>query len=142
MSVLTVFAGLSALALALIAGSASSQALIRPLDPNSPVHVIAHVDVTPDRTAQAMAAIRSYVAAARRQSGAIREEAIEEPRPNHFDLIEVWRDQAAYQAHEANPATIRFHDAIAPWRASPFEERLGTSITPPTPASARPGPGR
>ena len=55
---------------------------------------------------------------------------MEELRPNHFDLIEVWRDQAAYQAHAASPTTIRFHDAIAPWRARPFEERLGTDIAP------------
>ncbi len=112
------------------AGPASSQALIRTPHPGLPVYVTVHVDVTAEHTAQALPAIWAYVEAAQREPGAVRLEAVEELRPNHFDLIEVWRDQAAYQAHAASPATIRFLDAIAPWRASPFEERLGTSIAP------------
>ena len=112
------------------AGPASSQALVRTPDPSLPVYVTAHVDVTAEHTTQALTAIQAYVEAARREPGAVRVEAMEELRPNHFDLIEIWRDQAAYQAHAASPTTIRFHDSIAPWRASPFEERLGTAITP------------
>ncbi len=124
-------AGLAVLATwSAAAGPASSQALTRTPDPSLPVYVAAHVDVSDEHTAQAMAAIRAYVEAARREPGAVRLEAVEELRPNHFDLLEVWRDQPAYQAHAASPATIRFHDAIAPWRASPFEERLGTPIAP------------
>ena len=122
--------GLWAAASLAAAGPASAQALTRTPDPNVPVYVTAHVDVTAEHMAQTLAATRTYVEAGRREPGAVRLEAVEELRPNHFDLIEVWRDQAAYQAHAASPATIRFHDAIAPWRASPFEERLGTSIAP------------
>ena len=111
-------------------GSSSSQPLTRTPDPALPVYVAAHVDVTVEHTAQALAAIRTYVAAARREPSALRVEAMEELRPNHFDLIEVWRDKAAYQAHAVSPTAIRFHDVIAPWRGSPFEERLGTPIEP------------
>ena len=75
-----------------VAGPASSQALTRTPDPSLPVYVTAHVDVSDEHTAQAMAAIRAYVEAARREPGAVRLEAVEELRPNHFDLIEVWRD--------------------------------------------------
>ena len=111
-------------------GSSSSQPLTRPPDPALPVYVAAHVDVTVEHTAQALAAIRTYVATARCEPGAVRIEAMEELRPNHFDLIEVWRDEAAYQAHAAGPTAIRFHDVIAPWPESPFEERLGTPVEP------------
>ena len=120
--------GLWAAASLAAAGSASAQALTRTPDPNVPVYVTAHVDVTAEHTAQTMAAIRTYVETARREPAQVRLEAVEELRPNHFDLIEVWRDQADYQAHAASAATIRFHDVIAPWRASPFEERLGTAV--------------
>ena len=74
-----------------------------------------------------MAAIRICVEAARREPGAMRLEAMQETRPNHFDIIEVWRDDAAYQAHEASPATISFHDAIAPWREVPSRSDWGRS---------------
>ena len=64
------------------------------------------------------------------EPGALRVEAVQEARTNHFDLIEVWRDRAAYEAHAASAATIRFHDTIFPWRGSPFEERLANLIAP------------
>ncbi len=110
------------------APGSAAQPLIFPPDAARRLYVLAHVDVTEEHTRQAMAAIRSYVGAARREPGAMRLEAMQETRPNHFDIIEVWRDAAAYQAHEASQATISFHDAIAPWRGSPFEERLGSIV--------------
>ncbi len=123
-----------ALALAL-AGSGGALAQPPPApdlipDPRLPVYVTAHVDVTSDHIADAIKAIEAYVTAARHEVGALRIDAIEERRPNHFDLIEVWRDRAAFDAHARSPAAIRFHDAVFPWRGSPFEERLGTAIVP------------
>ena len=97
-------------------------------DPGRPVYVLGHVDVTQDHTAEASAAIRLYVAAAKAERGALQVDAMQELRPNHFDVIGVWRDRAAYQAHQGSPATRRFHDVIAPWRGSPFEERLGSKL--------------
>lgn len=60
------------------AGSASAQALTRAPDLNVPVYAAAHVDVTAEHTAQALAATRTYVEAARREPGAVRLEAVEE----------------------------------------------------------------
>jgi quinol monooxygenase YgiN len=105
-----------------------AQPVVRPPDPARFLSVLAHVDVTAEHTSQAIVAIRTYVEAARREPGAVRVDAMQEIRPNHFDIIEVWRDDAAYQAHEASKATICFHEAIGPWRASPFEERLGSLL--------------
>jgi quinol monooxygenase YgiN len=108
----------------------ATPALAQAADPTKPVYVTSHVDVTPEFTARTIAALKAYVGGARREPGAVRLEAIEEPRANHFDLIEVWRDRAAYEAHLQAPATIAFHDAIFPWRGSPFEERTGTLVAP------------
>ncbi len=124
----TILAALFGLALILSAAVSEGRPVVRPPDPVRALYVLAHVDVTEDHTQQAIAAIRSYVEAARREPGAMRLEAMQETRPNHFDIIEVWRDDAAYQAHETSQTTISFHDAIAPWRGSPFEERLGSAM--------------
>jgi quinol monooxygenase YgiN len=115
-----------------IAGAADAQSTpqLGALDPKKPVYVTAHVDVTSGFTDRAAAALKAYVETARREPGAIRVEALQEVRTNHFDLIEVWRDLAAYEAHTAAPATIKFHDTIYPWRGSPFEERLANAIAP------------
>ena len=119
------------LAAVILAGSlstADAQPVVEAPAPSRPVYVLGHVDVPPDPTAEAAAAIRRYVAGAKAEPGALQVDAMQELRPNHFDVIEVWRDQAAFQAHQASPATRRFHDVIAPWRGSPFEERLGARL--------------
>jgi quinol monooxygenase YgiN len=123
---------LAALALSFAASAAHAQSSpqIGMLDPNKPVYVTSHIDVTPafiDRTA---AALKAYVEAARREPGVVRVDAVQETRTNHFDLLEVWKDLAAFEAHAASPGSVRLHDAIFPWRGSPFEERLANSITP------------
>ncbi|HTK34367.1 MAG TPA: antibiotic biosynthesis monooxygenase family protein [Caulobacteraceae bacterium] len=100
------------------------------LDPKKPVYVTAHVDVIGTYLDKTLDALKTYVEAARREPGAVRVEAVEEARSNHFDLIEVWRDRAAYDAHAGSAATVRFHDTIHPWRGSPFEERLANLVAP------------
>lgn len=117
-----------------LAGSAAAATFNQtppwPIDPSKPIYVTSHVDVTPDYTAATIVALKAYVGAARREPGVVRIDAVQEPRQNHFDLIEVWRDWAAWQAHAKSASTIAFHDAIHPLRGSPFEERLAASIEP------------
>jgi len=122
-------AGLTALLLAAIGAPATAQSLTG-FAPDQPVYVSSHVDVSPAHVDDTIRALRDYAAAARKEDGAVRIDAIQEARPNHFDLMEVWRDPTAYQAHQINAATIGFHDQIFPWRGSPFEERLGHQIAP------------
>jgi quinol monooxygenase YgiN len=109
---------------------ASAQPLTRFPAPDQAVYVTSHVDVSPAHVDDTIRALRDYVAAARLEDGIVRIDAIQEARPNHFDLIEVWKNPAAYDAHQVNAATILFHDQIHPWRGSPFEERLGGQIAP------------
>lgn len=92
----TILAAVLGLALMVSATVSGAQPVVRPPDPIRTLYVLAHVDVTEDHTQQAITAIRSYVEAARREPGAMRLEAMQETRPNHFDIIEVWRDEAAY----------------------------------------------
>jgi quinol monooxygenase YgiN len=88
------------------------------------------VDVSPAHVDDTIRALRDYVAAVRLEDGILRIDAIQEARPNHFDLFEVWKNPAAYDAHQGNAATIRFHDQIHPRRGGPFEERMGGQIAP------------
>jgi quinol monooxygenase YgiN len=119
-----------ALSLAGPALAAAPPTPVWPADPAKPVYITAHVDVTPQSVPATLAALKAYVAASRREPGAVRIEALQEPRPNHFDLIEVWADWSAYQAHAASPARIAFQDAIHPLRGSPFEERPASLVEP------------
>ena len=115
-------------ALALGATSAGAQPVVRQPNPAELLYVLAHVNVTQDRMAEARSAIHDYLVVTRPEPGLLRAEVLQELRPNHFDLVEVWRDPAAYQAHAARAAAVGLHDLIAPWRGSPLEERLGSEV--------------
>jgi quinol monooxygenase YgiN len=44
-------------------------------------------------------------------------------RANHFTVIEVWRDQKAFDAHVAAAHTKKYRDDLQPMTGSPLDER-------------------
>ena len=70
--------------------------------------------------------MRDYAADARHAAGAERFEVVRElALPNHFTILEVWNDEAAWQAYAYADRTKRFRAEIQPLIGSPFTERLG-----------------
>ena len=107
----------SALALLLTLGQAAAQ------NAGEAVYVVTHVDFTPPNAAQGEAALKAFAAEA--SHDAVRYEVLQEPtRKNHFTLVTVWKDQAAFEAHLASPKTRDFRNKIDPLLGSPFDERL------------------
>ena len=108
---------LSALALLLAIGQAAAQ------NTGDAVYVVTHVDFTPPNAAQGEAALKAFAAEAGHD--AVRYEVLQEPtRKNHFTLVTVWKDQAAFDAHLSSPKTREFRNKIDPLLGSPFDERL------------------
>lgn len=61
--------------------------------------------------------------------------------PNVLHLFEVYRDDAAVEAHKAAPHFQKWLAATKDWLAAPFEVVRGTTIYPPGPAwTKRPAP--
>jgi quinol monooxygenase YgiN len=89
------------------------------------IHVVTHVDVIPTARETGGAALASLAAASRGTPGNLRFDAlIQESRPNHFTLVEAWRDEAALLAHAAAPHLRAFRDGLLPMSGSLFDERL------------------
>jgi quinol monooxygenase YgiN len=108
---------LSALALVLAFGQAAAQGT------GEAVYVVTHVDFTPPNAAQGEVALKAFAAEAGKD--AVRYEVLQEPtRKNHFTLVTVWKDQAAFEAHLSSPKTREFRNKIDPLLGSPFDERL------------------
>jgi quinol monooxygenase YgiN len=106
----------SALALLLSIGQAAAQNA-------SEIYVVTHVDFTPPNAALGEAALKAFAVEAGKD--AVRYEVLQEPtRKNHFTLVTVWKDQAAFDAHLASPKTREFRNKIDPLLGSPFDERL------------------
>jgi quinol monooxygenase YgiN len=110
-----------------------------PADPAADVQVYAasYVEVMPSARATAIAALKQYRDASRKQEGYGRLDLFEQIGwPGHFAIFEVWRDQKAFEAHNA-AAQKALLDALQPIRVSGFDQRPYKTLTvAPPPSSA------
>jgi quinol monooxygenase YgiN len=89
------------------------------------VYVIAYIEVMPPSTGEAMALLRQYREASRKEAGNARLEVLQQHgRADHFVLLEVWQDQAAFENHGKAMHTTQLRDKLQPLRVSPYDERL------------------
>jgi len=92
-----------------------------PLD--STVYAVSYVEVMPSGRGTAIAALKQYRDASRKQDGFGRLDVFEQIGwPGHFAIFEVWRDQAAFAAHNA-AAQKALLDTLQPIRVSGFDQR-------------------
>lgn len=90
------------------------------------IYVVTHVDVVPEvPVAAGIKLLKQYAADSRQENGAVRIEVyVQISRPNHFVVIEVWRSQRAFDAHETAASTKQFRTQIQPMLGAPFDQRL------------------
>ena len=115
--------------------------------PNTgPVYVITFFETSAAAAPKAIAQLRPFAAATRKQDGNQGFLALQEiARPSRFAILEVWRDKPAVEAHAAALAALR--DQLQPLFASPFDTRtnygpsvIGLSVAGPA-IGAEPGGG-
>ena len=89
------------------------------------IYVVTHVDIMPNHTAAGAKLLGDYGARSRKDPGVLRFEILREPaRPNHFTIVSVWADQAAFEGHLIAEHTRKFRGELQPLLGSPFDERL------------------
>ena len=89
------------------------------------VVVVTHVDVPPPFKDTVEPMLRQLSEASRNESGNLRFEVGQQAnRPNHFTVVELWADQAAYEAHVAAAHTRQFRDKLGPMSGALYDERL------------------
>jgi quinol monooxygenase YgiN len=89
------------------------------------IYVVTHIDVLPDYAAKTGKLLQQYAADSRKDAGIVRFEVmVQDGRPNHFTIVEVWRSRAAFEAHTALDHTKRYREQLFPFLGSPYDERL------------------
>lgn len=89
------------------------------------IYVVTHVDVMPNYAADATKLLKQYTIDSRKDKGSVRFELLGEPtRKNHFTIVSVWENQAAFNAHLEAGHTREFRGKLQPLLGSPFDERL------------------
>ena len=87
--------------------------------------VVTHVDIIPPKKDDGIAALKTLAEPSRKDAGNVRYEVWQQnSRPNHFTLIETWKDEKALQAHWIAPHMKSFRDQLLPMSGSLYDERL------------------
>ena len=89
------------------------------------VVVVTHVDVDPQNVPVAEPLLVNFVIDSRNDRGVKSFTLItQEGTTNHFQLIEVFRDMRAFDAHVSAEHTILFRTNLQPLLGAPYDERL------------------
>jgi quinol monooxygenase YgiN len=93
--------------------------------PPDAIFVLTHVDVFPAGKDQAVELVKAQAEAARKDDGNLRYDVLQwDGHPNHFTLVEAWRDQKAFDSSSAAAHTKEFRDKLTPLEGALYDERL------------------
>jgi quinol monooxygenase YgiN len=89
------------------------------------VYAVTYLDVSTDWTLQGVGLIRQFRDGSRGQAGNLEFSAMQETdRPNRFVIVEGWKDQTSFQAHEKSADTARFKFTLEAIRNSPPDQHV------------------
>ena len=102
------------------------------------VYAVTYLDVGAGAVPQGVELIKKYRELSRREAANLEFTVLQETsRPNRFVIMEGWKDQAAFEAHDKGAAKAEFEGALKPIRNSPSDRHM---LQPFANASARPAP--
>jgi quinol monooxygenase YgiN len=89
------------------------------------VHAVTYLDVGTTSVAQGIELIKKFREASRRETANLEFTILQETsRPNRFVIMEGWKDQAAFEAHDKGTAKSEFETALKPIRNSPPDRHM------------------
>jgi quinol monooxygenase YgiN len=101
-----------------VAGAATGSA-------SGAVHVVTHVDVPPPSKDDCISLLKALADESRKEAGVVRFEVLQQSsRPNHFSVVEIWKDQDAYNRHITAAHTKNFREKLTPMSGALYDERL------------------
>jgi quinol monooxygenase YgiN len=90
-----------------------------------PFYVVTHVDVPPPRKDECVEMLKKLAEDSRKDDGNLRYDVVQQSnRPNHFTVIEVWKDRKAFDAHATAEHVRAFRDKLTPMSGALYDERL------------------
>ena len=89
------------------------------------VFAVTYLDVGVGAAPQGVELIKKYRDQSRREVANLEFTILQEAgRPNRFVIMEGWRDQAAFEAHDKGAAKTEFEGALKPIRNSPPDRKM------------------
>lgn len=98
--------------------------------PEGNIYSVTYVEVLPTAKADAVTLLRRYREAVQKEGGNLRCEVVQRIDQSHqFAILEIWKDQAAFEAHSKGTNTIETREKIAAIRNAPTDERVHSALT-------------
>ena len=95
----------------------------------APIHVATYIEIVAASVKDGAALLTQYRDASRKENGNMRAEVAREiGRPNRFVVLEVWKDQAAFEAHGKSASTSAFRDKLKTIHGAPHDERVHNTL--------------
>ena len=89
------------------------------------IWVVTHVDVPPPSKDACIGELKTLVEASRKDAGTAMFEVVQQTnRPNHFTVVEIWKDRRTFEAHGTTEHTRRFRANLGPMLGAPYEDRV------------------
>ena len=93
------------------------------------VYVVTHVDVIPPRKDDGLAAVRQLADDSRPAAGNLRFDVVQQTnRPNHFTVVEIWKDAKAVETHSMAEPIRQFRDKLGPMSGALYDERMYRAV--------------
>ena len=93
------------------------------------VCAVTHVDVIPPQRENGTAAVKQLAEDSRKHAGNVRFDVfVQTNRPNHFTVVECWKDRKAFDAHVAAKETKAFRDKLVSMTGALYDERLYKAV--------------
>src|SRR5215475_4075488 len=94
------------------------------------IYSVTYIEVMPKSKADAATILRRYRDAAQKEGGNLRCEVIQRiDQPNQFVVLQIWKDQAAFEAHGKGANATDMREKIAAIRNAPTDERVHTALS-------------
>src|ERR1700730_128342 len=89
------------------------------------VYAVTYLDVGTNAVPQGVKLSKKYRERSRREATNSEFTVLQETsRPNRFVIMEGWKDQAAFEAHDKGTAKVEFEGALKPIRNSPPDRHM------------------
>jgi quinol monooxygenase YgiN len=112
-----------------------------PAQTAAPVDVVTYLDVATDWVVQGSGLLKQYREQSAKQAGNLEFAVMQETaRPNRFVIVEGWKDQAAFAAHEKSADAALFNFTLEAIRNSPPNQHVLQNFAT-APARGAPGGG-
>src|SRR4030095_12508807 len=94
------------------------------------VYTVIYVEAMPTSKSDAPVILRRYREAAQKEGGNLRCEVAQRiDQPHQFAVLEIWKDQAAFEAHGKSATTTGTREKPPPIRNAPTDERVHTALS-------------